>query len=500
MMGLRWSGSKAGLAGWLVALILSVSYFGTGFDVIFWAQINGMFRAANVLFIIWGALIFFRVTEADGTLQATSDLIQQLTPNRVLQVLLLAWGFTSFLQGVGGFGVPVAVVAPILVTMGYFPLQAVVMASLGHAWAISFGSLGASYEALISATGLLGSEIGPWMAICLGFVCFMVGFTVLLIAGGKEMLRKGVLEYVVMAAVMSIVQYFTVVAGLGNIAAMLGALAGILSGALIAQFQAGTQSTSNYQEEHNHRLPSVKVIVKKLAPYGILLVIIFAVNFIPTLKFVLNTVRIQAQIPELILADQSTLAATKTKSISIFGHPGALLIYAGLITYLIASKEKRVTKESRTEILSKVIKSGLKSSLGILAMMAMATTMQYAGMVSLISTAMADVSGNFYPLLAPFVGAIGAFMTGSNTNSNVLFGAFQQQVALMLSLRVPIVLALHNAGAAVGSVFAPAKIIVGCSTVGLAGQEGGALRSSTKYGLIIIALLAIAGFGILSIN
>jgi len=89
---------------------------------------------------------------------------------------------------------------------------------------------------------------------------------------------------------------------------------------------------------------------------------------------------------------------------------------------------------------------------------------------------------------------LGAFMTGSNTNSNVLLGAFQLQVARTLALHVPLVIALHNAGAAVGSVFGPAKIIVGCSTVGLSGQESGALRQTSRYGLTIVAVVAVLGF------
>jgi len=84
-------------------------------------------------------------------------------------------------------------------------------------------------------------------------------------------------------------------------------------------------------------------------------------------------------------------------------------------------------------------------------------------------------------------------MTGSNTNSNVLLGAFQLQVAQTLGLQVPLILALHNAGAAAGSIFAPAKIIVGCSTVGLSGGESDALRNTTRYGVIVIAIVAVVG-------
>jgi len=123
----------------------------------------------------------------------------------------------------------------------------------------------------------------------------------------------------------------------------------------------------------------------------------------------------------------------------------------------------------------------------------MATTMEKAGMVSLLAHAMADMAGGLYPLVAPFIGALGAFMTGSNTNANVLFGAFQQQVAQTLGYSVPLVLAIHNVGASVGSVFAPAKIIMACSTVGLTDGEGEALRRITKYCLVILVILAIFG-------
>ncbi len=186
----RWSGSKAGAAGWAAALIIAALRFGAGPGVLLWAQVEGLFRALYVLYIIWGALIFFRVTEADGTLAAMSTILQRLAPDRTLQMLLLAYGFASFLQGVGGYGVPVAVVAPILVSMGFAAPQAVILTSLGHSWSISFGSLGASYEALVSATGLEGAFIGPDASV-LGVVCLIVGALVLGIGADKGSLRRG---------------------------------------------------------------------------------------------------------------------------------------------------------------------------------------------------------------------------------------------------------------------------------------------------------------------
>jgi lactate permease len=487
MVGFRWSGSKAGAAGWISAMIIAILRFGVGPEALFWAQVQGFFRAVYVLYIIWGALFFFRVTEADGTLQSMSEMLRQLAPGRILQVLLLAWGFTSFLQGVGGFGVPVAVVAPILVTMGFPALNAVVMASLGHSWAVSFGSLGASYEALVTATGLDGAVMAPWMASMLGIVCFVVGFIVLWIAADKKLPRKEIVPMLSMATAMVLVQYIAVRIGIENIAAMLGSLAGIIVGALWAALRRRKSG-----ESQRAPMPTRQMILK-MAPYLLLITLIFSANFIPFLKSLLNRWVVAVQVPALTLQDGTQIAAARTKGISIFGHPGAQLVYAGVIALLLAKRRKSLPDGSGERIRKGVLKSGTKSTLGILAMMAMATTMQVGGMVSELATAMAALAGQFFPVVSPWIGALGAFMTGSNTNSNVLLGAFQLQVARTLGLQVPLILALHNAGAAAGSIFAPAKIIVGCSTVGLSGGESDALRSTTRYGIGVIAILAVVG-------
>ncbi|MBN1248027.1 MAG: L-lactate permease [Anaerolineae bacterium] len=490
MMGLRWSGWKAGAAGWVVSLLLALVWFGVGPRALFWAQVQGFFRAVYVLYIIWGALFFFRVTEADGTLRDVSEMLQQLAPGKTLQVLLLAWGFTSFLQGVGGFGVPVAVVAPILVTLGLSPLNSVVIASLGLAWAVSFGSLGASYEALITATGLESATVAPEMAIALSLVCFAVGFIVLRIASDNKPLGKELGPVVTMAAAMSGVQYVAVRLGTENIAAMLGALAGIIVGGIWAVIRRRAES------ELTTGPLSPKDVIRKMLPYLVLLLVIFAVNFIPFLNTHLNGWVLSFKVPALALADGSSIPAGQTKGISIFGHAGAQLIYAAVIILLIAKARHRLPEGSAQRIRRGIVKSGTKSTLGILTMMAMATTMQIAGMVSELAASMASLAGQSFPIIAPWIGALGAFMTGSNTNSNVLLGAFQLQVAQTLGMTVPLVIALHNAGAAVGSVFSPAKIIVGCSTVGLSGEESEALSRTARYGAIIIGIVAVVGLAL----
>lgn len=119
--------------------------------------------------------------------------------------------------------------------------------------------------------------------------------------------------------------------------------------------------------------------------------------------------------------------------------------------------------------------------------------MMHSGMTYLLAEGLSvSFSRKIYPAIAPFIGALGAFITGSNTNSNVLFAVLQKNAAELLNLSVPLILAAQTAGGSLGSVLAPAKVIVGASTVGLAGKEGEVMRKLLGYGLITIGTVAVA--------
>jgi lactate permease len=109
----------------------------------------------------------------------------------------------------------------------------------------------------------------------------------------------------------------------------------------------------------------------------------------------------------------------------------------------------------------------------------------------LLADGIARLAGQAFPLVSPFIGALGAFMTGSNTNSNVIFASLQQEAAAIVDVSPLVILGAQTAGASIGSVFAPAKIIVACSTVDLGGKESQALGATMRLGLAIIAFLAV---------
>lgn len=137
---------------------------------------------------------------------------------------------------------------------------------------------------------------------------------------------------------------------------------------------------------------------------------------------------------------------------------------------------------------SKTVNSGVPTSLGIVSMVCFALIMDHCGMISILAEGSSRVFGGLYPFFAPWIGLLGAFMTGSNTNSNVVFGVLQQQTAGLAGISTALILAAQTAGGALGSMVAPAKIIVGCSTVGLAGKEGPVLKATLRYGMVITGM------------
>jgi len=488
MLRFRWGGAQAGAVGWAVALVVAAARFGTGVHLLGYAQLKGLLLTLFVLYIIWGALLFYRTTDEAGAVEAIGEGLPRLTPDRGMQALLLGWVFSTFLQGVGGFGVPVAVTAPLLVGLGFPPLAAIVIPSVGHPWAVTFGSLGSSFFALIAATRRSGASLAPWSATLLGLACLGCGAATLWAAGGKRTLRSGLGTLFVIGLPMAATQYLVVTHGLWSIGAMTAGLTGLVVGVAWVRWRARDRAPEvlSPQVENASSLP----LGWALAPYALLIAIVLLAQLVPPVRNLLGQVVLRVQFPELTTARGWTVPAQEGRTINLFGHPGALLVYASLATYVLYRWRGYYRSGAAGRIGRGVVNRAVRSSLGTAAMVGMAVTMEHAGMTHRLADGIARLAGPAFPVTAPFIGALGAFMTGSNTNSNVIFGDLQQSVAALVGVSPLIILAGQTAGAAIGSAFAPAKVIVGCSTVDA--EEGRALQAVMRYGLAIVAVLALA--------
>jgi len=167
-----------------------------------------------------------------------------------------------------------------------------------------------------------------------------------------------------------------------------------------------------------------------LLGYEILVVLAFGINLVPSVKSFLSQVVFSLDFPEVSTRYGWVTLAGPGRGINLFAHPGAILLYSCIISYFIYRKIGYLEKGALKKIFENVLKSGVNSSLGILAMVGVASIMMHSGMTYLLAEGL-SVSFNreIYPAVAPFIGALGAFITWSNTNSNVLFGVLQQSTA-----------------------------------------------------------------------
>jgi lactate permease len=495
MVGFHWGGSKAGAIGWLVAFFVAIFFFGADTRIIAFSQARAVLLSLDVLYIIWPALIFYFVVKESGAITNIANGLVHLTSDRVLQLLILAWVFSSFLQGAAGFGVPVAVVAPLLIGLGFSPLISVVAVGIGHSWSVTFGSMSSSFNALINATNLPGAALAPWSAILLGVSCFLCGLGVVHAYTGFSGIKRGVIAITLIGMVMSAVQYLLAVNGLWSLVGLGTGLAGLAAASFVSRLPFYQKLTpkdvsTTFANGDGGTLKPMPFLLA-IIPYLILILVVVSAQLFKPLAIVLNQIKLTLDFPSLQTSNGWSIAAGQGRNIGIFGHAGALIIYTSILSFLYFKILGYYKNGAIKRILSNTIQSGVGSSIGIVTMIGFAMIMESSGMTNSIAVGLSQALKSIYPLVSPFIGVLGAFMTGSNTNSNVVFAGLQKQTAVLLNLTVPVILAAQTTGGSLGGMIAPAKLIIGCSTAGLAGKEGVVMKKVLSYGLIIPLIIGV---------
>jgi lactate permease len=511
MVGLNWNTSRAGVVGWLIAIGLALWRFGAGAAGAGYSQVNALILTADVTIVIWAALLLYYVVDRAGALAVISDALSGLTSDRLIQVLLLGWVFASFLQGVGGFGVPVAIVAPLLIGLGVSEVRAVVIPALGHSWAVTFGSLAASFIMLMNTTGLPGEKLAAAAAIMLGALCYVMGLMCAHALDGWRGVRRAVPYVVVVATAMSIGQFLAATNGLWTIGAITGGLSGLVASVAWIRFRArGTaarplpQSLPASGEGLTPRTvepgiasanpgpsgrpkPSIRLA---FTSYVILIVLALALRGIVPVKNFLGRWAVAVDIPATTTDRDWTVAREEDAGFGLPAHPGIVILYSCVIAYFLYRRAGLYPPGAAQDILRQSGRRAVKAGIGVFMMVGIAATMERAGMIEVLANGMAGaVPGDLYAFIAPVIGALGAFVTGSNVNSNAVFSMLQLNTAHLLGLSIYAILGAQTAAAAVISVMSPAKVTVGCSTVGA--QEGPVIRLLLGYGAVVIVLVGV---------
>lgn len=256
------------------------------------------------------------------------------------------------------------------------------------------------------------------------------------------------------------------------------------------QCQESARDSTGVTGESCPRFPT-RLLAAAVFSYGGLAVLMTLIALVQPIRAALSPLIWQMDFPAV-----TTLAGFVTPSgpgqvYRIFLHPGSSIFLVAMLTYALYRRCGLAPSRSWQPVLRATWRAAAPSSAAILAMVGLAALMDHCGMTLLLAQGLSALMGSSFPLVSPLVGMLGAFATGSNNNSNVLFASLQKSAALLLAIDPRILLATQTAGGSLGSMIAPAKIIVGCSTVGLKGKDGDVLKLTLPYGLAIGITLGI---------
>jgi lactate permease len=462
MLVFRFGSLQAGFMGWITGIIVGFLAFGLNWQVLWISQVKSLLLTMNVLLVLWPALFLYHLVDQVGGIRAIAIALQSVIPDKGWLLIIQAWILTGLVENLTGFGMPIAIVAPMMIALGVAPLTAVTVSAIGYSWAVSVGGMALPFRTLVDVTNINPITLFPTTALLLSITALLSGLSVAFI------LKQGVhwWRVLILSIIVGGVQYLTGFFGMIPISSFSAAIIGIIGGYFLCKKHDGFHITSNISWE----------LKSGVLTYGFLIATIILVTTIKPINRFLTNITWTNQFPESISNNGFVIPAGNGYLYHPLVHSGTLILLSAVFAIIVLPRIKSLPIGKVKPALILVRRAAIPASLGTLFMMALSTLMEHLGMTLLISQSLSRLVGSVYPVFSPLVGMIGAFATGSNTNSNVLFGAMQKGVAELLNISPVILLAAQTVGGSLGSMIAPAKLAVGSSTNELKGREGEVLR------------------------
>jgi len=530
---LRWKAQEAAAAGVFAAILVAFGMYRMDPTGIAVASAKGVWESVFILYIIIPALIFYHVIDRADGFDALRVQIKTFTDNELFLVLGFGWVFVSFMQSISGFGTPIVVVAPLLLALGVKPVYAVAIPLIGHAWANTFGTLGVAW---VTLEGLVVMENVLLTAISAGVLLWVAniiaGLTIAYIYGRKEAVSYALPMVVVISLIHGGGQLigiqFWEPAFANFFAASLGLLAlGPLSKlgryaddtdeitlrpAMQDEFtedgqsqstptvaDGGTTDASDRTPQSPDEQGYMSLSLAAL-PFVVLAVIAFTTAAIDSIGEALGSVDFYVPLPAIETGYDVEVAATSSAdAIAPLSHPGTFLLISAAVAYLAYrstghyEEAKSRNGEPEHSFSGAVLATAIPASVAVIGFLVMALVMDHSGQTTVLAEGMATVATErTYGFLSPLIGALGAFMTSSNTASNILFGGLQQETATSLGTDEGWILGGQTAGGAIGNAISPGNVILGTTAVGIVGKEGDVLRKTIPWVAAVAALVGLA--------
>lgn len=439
-----------------------------------------------IVTVIIAAIFTYNVCVATGKMETIKKMLGNVTMDKRILVLIIAWGFGGFMEGMAGFGTAVAIPASMLWGLGFNPVFAAIVCLIANATPTAFGSIGIPTTTLSKITGLsvieLSTNTVTLLAIFIVITPFiLVSLTGKLKTGKSKNPFKGIFLITLISGLAFLIPEYLVARYLGaELAVVIGSVCSMAATVFAAKFLYKGEVAPEYLLEGKKAEPVTRK--EALVAWSPFILIFF---------FLLGTSKLIAPLNALLATvktsvDIYTGAGGTPYTFSWLGTPVLWILLAAFIGGTIQGMRfgELIT------VLINTIRQMMKTVITIIAIMATAKLMGYSGMIASISEVFV-YTGVFYPLFAPFLGSIGTFVTGSGTSASVLFGGLQYETSMALGLNQAWITASNTAGAVMAKMISPQSIAVAVAAVKLEGKENELLRGTIKYFVIFVLSVGI---------
>ncbi len=537
LVGLNWPARRAMPVVYLTAAVIAITVWDMSFTRVLASTFQGALITIAVLWIIFGAILLLNTLQNSGAITTIRAGFVNISPDRRVQALIIAWLFGCFIEGASGFGTPAAIAAPLLVAIGFPALGAVMIGMMIQSTPVSFGAVGtpiiigvtngldyatigsqlngfgSSWEAFLR---LITSEVAIGHAIVGTLMPFLMVVMLTRFFGKNKSWAEGfaMAPFALFTGLAFTVPYALTGVFLGpEFPSLVGALVGMAIVVPAAKYGFLLPKTTwdfPDQEEWpkgwfgtiKPKPPSADEkqisMVMAWTPYLLVAAILVATRVFPELKGLVGSVGFGVS---------DILGEGMGYSIKPLYLPGGILVFVAIITMFLHRMRPQKLVSAATQAGKTLVGAGFVLVFTIpMVRILINSGVNGAELVSMpvaMASFVADTFGSIYPLFAPTVGALGAFIAGSNTVSNMMLSQFQFEVASALSVSGAILVALQAIGAAAGNMIAIHNVVAASATVGLLGQEGKTLRMTvipTVYYVLFAGVLGVIAIYLLGIS
>ncbi|TFE01470.1 L-lactate permease [Jeotgalibacillus salarius] len=486
------------------------------------AIIEGLIIAVSILWIVFGAILLLNTLKKSGALDSIRNGFTQITADRRVQLIIIAWLFGSFIEGAAGFGTPAAIAAPLLVALGFPPLAAVALALIADSSAVSFGAVGTpiivgvnqglnegSSLAPVVQEELGGAAIGPYLqevASTAVFIDLFIGTFIPLILvimltrffGENRSWKEGfqISPFAIFAGLAFTVPAFTVATLLGpEFPSIIGGLVGLMivvpaakKGFLLPKKAWDFGAADQVKTEAV--TPGTMPLWKAWLPYLIVtsLLVLTRIDALP----------LKGWLREVQVGWSNILDTGITTYFEPFYLPGTVFLVAVLLTAIIhhirAKEVASVFGQSAKTMVGTAIALGTAVPMVRIFINSGVNSADLLSMPLELADFVSAAAGTNWPLVAPVIGALGSFISGSATFSSMMFSLFQFSVADQIGADPQVVLALQVLGANAGNMICVLNVVAAASVVNLTGKEGTIIRMTLVPMMFYVIMAGIIGF------